>query len=393
MASEAPDTSSFHLTQEQLGAVREALAAKIRAGLDRPGTELAALPSYYAAPDRALQGTALVLDTGGTNMRAAVVELSPGGQSKIVRGPMKKRLTVRETNMTASEFFAAQAALAVELGAPRGLPVGYCFSYPAENTPDKDSRLLKWTKNVQVLDVEGTLVGSQLFTALADAGLAPKAVRVLNDTVASLLGGALSHTELDPERCIGLIVGTGTNMAAFFGAEQAAKLPRSFPGKMAINLESGNFSPPHLSEYDDALDRESENPGQQRFEKAVSGYYLPFLFDRLLPDQTGFDPRLGTATLVDFRDSGLEKTPQEVAGAVLARSADLVAAALAAVVDLYGEGSKIGVLAEGSLIWGDPKYAPRVADTLAQLLGSVDRVSILKTEDANLIGSAAVALS
>jgi hexokinase len=77
---------------------------------------------------------------------------------------------------------------------------------------------------------------------------------------------------------------------------------------------------------------------------------------------------------------------------LLSRSADLVAASLAAVIDIYGPGSKIGVLAEGSLIWGDTKYAPRVADTLAQLLGGADHFKLLKTEDANLIGSAVVAL-
>ena len=43
---------------------------------------------------------------------------------------------------------------------------------------------------------------------------------------------------------------------------------------MAINLESGNFSPPHLTTADDALDRASDNPGAQRFEKAVPGAWL-----------------------------------------------------------------------------------------------------------------------
>lgn len=388
------DLGAFHLRRDQLEAIRETLAGRLREGLDHPGRELAALPSYYGAPDRTLAGPALVIDTGGTNMRAAVVELASGGKWKITHGPLKKRLTARETKMTAHEFFGAQAALALELGVPRGLPVGYCFSYPAENTPDRDSRLIHWTKSIDVEGVKGTLVGAQLGKALDDVGLEPQRVRVLNDTVASMLGGALTHDEARAERFIGLIVGTGTNMSAFFGAAQSAKMPRDFAGKMAINLESGNFKPPHLTGWDDVLDRTSDQPGGQRFEKAVSGYYLPYLFSLLLPKHAGFDARLGAGQLVDFRDRGLETEPKVVADALLSRSADLVAAALAAVIDLYGEPQeKVGVLAEGSLIWNDPKYAPRVADTLAQLLGSAERAKLLRTDDANLIGSAAAALA
>jgi hexokinase len=189
---------------------------------------------------------------------------------------------------------------------------------------------------------------------------------------------------------------------------------------MAVNLESGNFSPPHLTRFDDAIDRESTNPGRQRFEKAVSGHYLPQLFERILPDQPGFDVRAGAGALVEYRDQGTEAdesranrdlsavielglsggSPRQagaacgaVAEALLYRSADLVAAALAAVIDLYAAGSQVGILAEGSLFWGDPKYAPRVSTTLAMLLGKDRSARVLRLEDANLIGSAAAALS
>lgn len=387
------DTRPFRLSREQLEDVRAALAERIREGLAADQQEIAALPSYYRAPDRSRTGRALVIDTGGTNMRAAVVAVEEGGRTQLVKGPLKKRLTARETKLDGGAFFAMQAELAKELDVPIGLPVGYCFSYPALNTPEGDSRLIKWTKNVEIEGVEGTLVGERLSAALKDAGLEPQSVHVLNDTVASMLGGALTHAELEADRFIGLIVGTGTNMAAFFDAEQAPKLPRNFSGKMAINLETGNFTPPHLTPLDEELDRESDNPGRQRFEKAVSGYYLPFLFDRLWPHHSAFEPQLGSAALVDFRDRGLEHLSQEAADALLSRSADLVAASIAAVVDLYGAGGTIGVLAEGSLIWGDPKYGPRVADTLSQLLGGPERAKLLKTEDANLVGSAIVALT
>ncbi len=383
------------LTTDQLQEIRRALADKITEGLSSDGEEIRALPSYFGAPDRTHSGRALVIDTGGTNMRAAVVEVDKG-RAAVVSGPIKRTLPMREgSTITADEFFAAQAALAKELAPPAGLPVGYCFSYPSANSPDRDSRLLRWTKGIDIPGVEGTLVGSRLHAALEAAGVAPGPVRVLNDTVASMLGGALVHDDVASERCIGLIVGTGNNMAGFFGRDESSKVPEDFSGKMAINLESGNFNPPHLTEFDEAVDRASDNPGFQRFEKAVSGFYLPFVFAQAMPKLSGFDPHGGTGQLVEFRDSEEQRDAEAkaVASALLRRSADLVAASLAGVIDHYAEGPEsVGILAEGTFFWGDPQYASAVKETLGKLLGPSKRATVLETSEANLIGSAAAAL-
>ncbi len=381
------------LSSEQLKDVADALKARIEEGLGAEGQEIKALPSYFHSPDRSVGGSAVVLDTGGTNMRAAVVELA-AGEGKVTHGPLKKTLPMREgESLSAEEFFRAQAQLVAELGAPPGLPVGYCFSYPSENTPQRDSRLLRWTKGIDIPGVEGTMVGTQLARALSDVGYKPGPVRVLNDTVASMLGGASVHREVPSERTIGLIVGTGNNMAAFFDASQSPRIPSNFNGKMAINLESGNFTPPHLTQWDDDVDSASDNPGYQRFEKAVSGFYLPFVFARALPDQLAFDPHAGTGPLVKLRDEGVGGLPREVAEALLQRSADLVAASLAAVIECYAPSVEpVGILAEGTFFWGDLKYSPRVQVTLGKLLPEGYRATVLRTDEANLIGSAVAAL-
>jgi hexokinase len=385
----------FSLTRPQLEEVRESLRERITVGLERNGTEVKALPAYLPAPDRSLKGRALVIDIGGTNVRGAVVELIAGSRSRIVSGPLKEPLPVRhhDRGLSGDAFFALQANIAQGLTPPLGLPVGYCFSYPSEILPNREGRLISWTKGLDVPGVVGTLVGSRLHSALARAGLEPREVRVLNDTVSSMLGGAFSTDQIEPSQFIGLIVGTGTNMATFFDPERVPKLGLSAGCvPMAINLESGNFTPPHLTAYDDLLDSATDNPGKQRLEKAVSGHYLPLLFELILPSQPGFDPRRGSGPLVEYRDKGLEDDPLEVAEALLSRSADLVAAGLAAVIDLHPSRSPIGILAEGSLFWGDSKYGPRVSATLATLLGSPDRARIIRLEDANLIGGACAAL-
>jgi hexokinase len=379
--------SELNLSLDQLEEVRAALRIRIREGLAEDGREIKALPAYLPPPPPALEGRALVMDVGGTNMRAALIELSEG-EARVVSGPRSRRFEARSADKTLSgeEFFDLQAKLICDLEPPGGLPVGYCFSYPSQVHASRDATLIRWTKGIEVRGVEGTLVGSRLGRALDRAGLSPGRVSVLNDTVASMLGGAYVFPG-DHEKVIGLIAGTGTNMSGFFSGRNAPKLPESDP--IAINLESGNFHPPHLTRFDEELDRDMTPSGAQRFEKAVSGYYLPYLFKRILPLH-GLDPGGGSATLVSLRGQGGE--PGDVAASLLRRSADLVAAGLAAVADHYSGHDEIGILAEGSLFWGDPEYAPRVETTLGALLAGRRIARILHLENANLVGAACAAL-
>lgn len=371
----------------QLEEIRDTLSERIRQGLAREGQEIRALPAWLPRPRPGLEGTALVMDTGGTNMRAALVEVEPSGRCSVVAGPLEQPVpTGRDGSpVTAAAFFEAQAALVEGLAAPAGLPLGYCFSYPAEITPEADARLIRWTKGVEVAGVEGNLVGAPLARALGAAGRAPRCVRVLNDTVAALLAGAGQRAG-DFDAFVGLIAGTGTNMAGFWAPAEIPKLPAGWPHEaMAVNLESGNYDPPHLTGWDEALDRERDHPGRQRFEKALSGYYLPYLYQQVARRE-GFDPSQGAGQLVALRDVGKD----EIAAAVLARSADLVAAGLAAVIAANRRPERVGIVAEGSLFWGDPQFRPRVERTLARLVGSP--FEILRIPDANLVGSAYAAL-
>lgn len=375
------------LSLEQLNQVKDRLIEEIERGLKASDQQVQALPAYLRPPHPEMKGRALVFDAGGTNMRASLVTLSGQGEGAVEAGPVGGRIPDGRSGqaITADEFFTAQAQLAQSFQAQRELPLGYCFSYPAEVFPDGDARLLRWTKGVDIPEVVGMKVGSALREALARAGVKTTGVAVLNDTVASLAGGAyLSASEEFEERFIGLIVGTGTNMAANFGSHQLTKVD-SFDGRQLVNLESGNFHPPCLQDFDDAYDAGTGNPGRQRLEKAVSGYYLPFLYDQIHPGK--IRPEKGSAQLVKLRGSG-----DPTAAALLTRSAQLVAAGLAGVAHFYGPG-RVAVLGEGSLLWGDPDFAGTLQTTLDSLLGP-DRATLLKQrENVNLFGAAAAVLS
>ena len=380
----------FHLAPGALERQREGFALQIREGLAHDGRRVAAHPAWLPRPEPGIQGRALVVDIGGTNMRAALVELAAGGELTIVAGPITAPVPgVGDPSITREAFFDAQARLVAQLEPEQGLPLGYCFSYPARVLASGDAELVRWTKDIQVAGVEGQQVGALLRAALERVGVRIGSLRVLNDTVAALLAGTMSAG--DHEHGIGLVVGTGSNMAAFFPRDRLSKLGDGDAGpSMAVNLESGNLDLAELTGWDLELDMGSDNPGLQTFEKAVSGRYLPRVFVLAAPDDVDCDPEQGAGALVNLREQGPSETAKLAAG-VLDRSADLVACGLASVLDCLPPG-RCQVAAEGGLFWNAPGYAQRVQSTLAELLGSDDRVHIVGIADANLAGAAAAAL-
>lgn len=88
----------------------------------------------------------------------------------------------------------------------------------------------------------------------------------INDTVGTLAAGRYN----DEDVVVGVILGTGSNAAYVEEASaipklklEGGELPKS--GNMVINTEWGNFYSRCLpiTEYDQALDEESLNPGEQ----------------------------------------------------------------------------------------------------------------------------------
>jgi len=399
--------NEFKLKTSQLKEIALNLEDKINNGLKNDNTEVKSIPTYIHPLSCGAEGQAVVLDWGGTNYRAAVINFSGGIANISPKKAGGKDLSAATTKgFSLEDLLVKQSEFVNEIELPEKAPIGYCFSYPAECLPNGDAELIKWTKGIDIKEMIGNPVGKPLLDQLNKTGKAEfTGIKVINDTVASLFAGL---TNPDFDAYIGLIVGTGTNMAAFVNADRIPKIDPTlnWQGLTPVNLESGNFNPPHLTKFDELVDEKSDNKGSQRFEKAVSGMYIGQILREFFPED-GFDATTDGKALTDLINNAdkHKKNHVQVAKAIYKRSAKLVAASLAGLVDLLATHDKsirkVRITAEGSLFWSDvagcKDYNKIVKATLKELLGEMGhkkiKVNIAEIESANMIGSGIAALS
>lgn len=397
----------FKLENEQLKEIALSLRQKVEEGLAKENAEIQCLPTFITPKSNNINGKALVLDLGGTNYRVATVNFANDKATIHPENGWKKDLSVMKTpGFTREELFKELADPIGEIKRDVEMPIGYCFSYAAESLPDGDVKLLHWTKGVHIKEMLGQPVGKPLLEYLNERN-EPKFtnIKVLNDTVASLFAGL---TDSNYDAYIGLIVGTGTNMATFIPADKITKLPASIQadGLIPVNLESGNFHPPFLTTVDEMVDACSDSRGMQRFEKAVSGMYLGEILKSTFPldeFEEKFDAQKLT-TIMNYPDIHKEKYVQ-VAHWIYNRSAQLVASSLAGLISLlvsYNKDiKKVCLVAEGSMFWSlnrnDKNYNVLVMEELDILLNELGigdvKVHVNKMNNANLVGTAIAALS
>ncbi|EEZ28043.1 hexokinase [Bacteroides fragilis] len=397
----------FKLDNEQLKGIAHAFREKVEEGLNKNNAEIQCIPTFILPKATDVKGKALVLDLGGTNYRVAIVDFSTEKPIIYPNNGWKKDMSIMKSpGYTREELFKELADLIVEIKREEEMPIGYCFSYPTESIPGGDARLLRWTKGVDIREMVGQFVGKPLLDYLNEKNkIRFTGVKVLNDTIASLFAGL---TDKSYDAYIGLIVGTGTNMATFIPSDKITKLDPEchVQGLIPVNLESGNFYPPFLTAVDDTVDATSDSLGKQRFEKAVSGMYLGDILKAAFPleeFEEKFDARKLTA-IMNYPDIHKDIYVQ-VAHWIYNRSAQLVAASLAGLIALlksYNRDIHRGCLiAEGSLFWSesrkDKNYNILVMEKLQELLRELEledvEVHINSMDNANLIGTGIAALS
>ncbi|MCL1868597.1 MAG: hexokinase [Paludibacter sp.] len=396
----------FDLTHEELKVIANRLQVKIEEGIQKDGMEILGIPTHIVPSENISEGKVLALDWGGTNFRAAVVEFKKGKPQILEIKEIP--LSAKETDgLKQHDLYSAMAEAIFSLKTldQSVTNIGYCFSYPAAARLNGDAILLHWTKEIFITDMQGdnkqkdnpnNIVGESLVKHLnTNQDINFKNIKVINDTVACLFAGL---SEQGYDAYIGLIVGTGTNMASLMRRDKIEKLNSKETGRIPVNLESGGFNPPYLTVIDNLVDATTNNKGEHRFEKAISGGYLGeifktvFMYEKIKYDFDGYD----LSQLIASKDDADEKV--QVARQLAERSAKLVAASIAGLVqELVRQDEntkKIGLAVDGSVFWKTPNYKNMVEAELKILLPVGVKVDIFPPmENPNLIGAAIAALS
>lgn len=279
-------------------------------GLAGPGSSLAMLPTYLGGEEEIpLEEPIIALDAGGTNLRAATVYFNREGQP-VIQDFQTYPMPGTYGKMTKEGFFQA-IAVCVEPLIEKSSRIGFCFSYPTEILPDKDGRLIRFTKEIQAKDVEGELIGSNLLQALKDRGCREeKKIVLLNDTVATLLAGKTASGNRFYDGYLGFILGTGTNACYLEENNKIKKLSGLEPEKrMIINVEWGSYAQAPRGQLDLEFDRQLTNPGFYVFEKMIAGAYIGNLVLTVLKKageeglfSPGFTEKIKKVTCMDTRE-------------------------------------------------------------------------------------------
>ena len=420
--------------QEQIGQLIGPFQKEIRRGLSGNPRTIAMHPSFVGRPSGNERGRFLALDIGGTNIRATLVEL---GGKRSIRVLDHQSFRLSSSSGASDDLFGPVADFVIDaLSAEEAQSIGFIFAFPMDQTGIRAGRLTKWTKEFAFDGVEGQDVVALLEQAIrkrTHGGREFSISALANDTVGVLAAGAY----LDPRCDMGLIVGTGANLAVAVPDELVGRrdlpLPSGSPGEMIFNMECGNFDGVDsiLTDEDRLLNSESDTEGQL-MEKMIAGRYLgevarlrvceiaarsevfdgwlsgssmfnaPYTFTTEDLSDVAFDTSEDlAATAIQLGRLGVSDTTigdrrnlQDICVSVARRSAQIVAASIAATATYIDPDLKDEhiVAADGSVFRGMPEYQAELRRGLQDVLGErADKVRVCYLRDGSGLGAAVVA--
>lgn len=253
--------------------------------------------------------------------------------------------------------------------------IGLNFAYPLEPFMRDgllDGKLIRGNKEHELRGLVGKAVGEELEKHVWEIQKRKVKVSVANDTVCVVLSGFIEEHK---HNLVGGIVGTGINFSLFLDDQTI------------INLESGAFDKFDSTETGVVVDKESVQPGTQKYEKEVAGGYLYKHYNALMKSLGLNGNQLSsTFELTQLAQNGAGKESQ-VAQEIISRSAKLIAAQMAGIFR-FKQKERLTFVMEGSLYWEGWKYKDVVHDTLKDLGISEKMLKVIKVEKSNIMGAA-----
>jgi hexokinase len=268
---------------------------EMQKGLAGHNSSLEMIPTYIEiGKEVPTNQPVIVIDAGGANFRVAAVYFNDQ-KKPVIENFRKYPMPGTKGKLTNKEFFNTMAGYLKDI-VGKSHNIGFCFSYATEMFPNKDGKVIRLAKEVEVDGVQGQLIGENLIKAIKTSGhKGSKHVVVLNDTVAALLAGISSFPDRAFDSYIGFILGAGTNCcyveqnknikktlvrrlvrrsASEVGSESEGGRGLDPTKSQIINTESGAFGKGPMGKIDLEFDKSTINPGQGAFEKMISGAYF-----------------------------------------------------------------------------------------------------------------------
>ncbi len=381
--------------------------AEMQAGLRGEGN-IPMIPTYLQNIDRdsIKSGKRLLIDAGGTNFRSAVGYFENGKVH--IENLRKTIMPASDEYMTRPQFYA-KIAENVSYLVDDCDDVGFCFSYQVDMQPNMDGKVVMFSKEVKAPEVIDTYVGAETLSAIKKYNDKQRKIVILNDTVATLLGGmALSQTKYSAY--VGYIFGTGTNLCYIEDTKNIVKVANLPQGQMLINTEMGGCTSFTQGDFDKIVANSTAAPNKQLFEKMSSGKYLADiifhafvqgeaegLFERPLK-MYSFELKEVSAFIngsVDgvhdiFRCDNDRKKALEICLDLIDRSAKMGAIlnASAVIMSCKDKSMPVAIVAEGTTFNKLPTFRSNFEKYLTQILAPKGiSFEIVQGEELNLVGT------
>ncbi|XP_010875012.1 hexokinase-4 [Esox lucius] len=278
--------SEFRLKKEQLKEVMKRMMSEMDRGLrveTHQEASVKMLPTYVCStPEGSEVGDFLALDLGGTNFRVMLVKVGEDEERGWKVETKHQMYSIPEDAMTGTaemlfDYIAECISdfLNIQHIKHKKLPLGFTFSFPVRHEDIDKGILLNWTKGFKASGAEGNNVVGLLRDAIKRRGdFEMDVVAMVNDTVATMISCYYEDRSCE----VGMIVGTGCN-ACYMEEMRTVELVEGEEGRMCVNTEWGAFGAngeleEFRLEYDRVVDETSLNPGQQLYEKLISGKYM-----------------------------------------------------------------------------------------------------------------------
>ena len=379
---------------------------KMQQGLNGRGG-MPMIPTYLMNVDRSKIRSGekhILIDAGGTNFRSALGYFDEQG-NVVIEKQSKTVMPASDRLLSKSQFYNAIASNIKSL-LPDGKNIGFCFSYQVDMGEDLDGKVVMFSKEIQAPEVIGTQVGQETLAACMQYDSTKRKIVILNDTVATLLGGMATNSE-QFSAYLGYIYGTGTNVCYIEDTAKIGKVKYLPEGKMLVNTECGNFDGFEIGDFDKVVIGRTAVPDKQLFEKMTSGKYLSDIMyealrvavcDGVLSDKTQlerFQLRDLTALFEDgdFVCKFNKKDRQraiEICKELIRRAAKMgaIVNSALAIATCKDKSLPVAIVAEGTTFNKLPFYREFFEQYLTEILGAEGiRYKILQGEDLNLIGT------